>query len=296
MKLYKYYNLFSRWSFSKKVFNFLIRRTFFQKVIGLFSKPVEPEKWVFILGCYNSGSTLLSQILGAHDSMSSLPIEGVFLTEQLPSPEDYGWPRMWIKCSDKVGLSGFSEEQLAQKARKVKKQWSSWFNPSKKIYVEKSIANAARIGFFNKQFSSAYFIHIVRNGYAVSRGIQKKANPAKWGNREFGDSYPLDMCARQWAETDETIRKAKPELNHYLQISYEDLSDRSMETLNKITKFLGVGPFDKSVLEVEWNFGSVTSKLKNMNFLVLDKISPEEKREVRKEGKEILKKYGYEKK
>jgi len=296
MRLYKYHEFFSRWSFPKKGFNYLIRRSLFQKIVGFLSKPKEPEKWVFILGCYNSGSTLLSQILGTHDSMSSLPIEGVFLTEQLPSPEDYGWPRMWIKCSDRVGLKDVSEKQLASKSHIIKKQWSVWFNSSKNIYVEKSIANAARVGFFNDQFKSAYFIHIVRNGYAVSKGIQKKANPGKWGNREYGDSYPLRLCAKQWAETDETIEKVKPHLDNYLQISYEDLSDNSLDTLNKVSKFLGTSPFDKSVLDVEWDFGSVTSKLKNMNFQVLEKISDAEKQEIQKEAGDILKKYGYEKK
>ena len=296
MKLYKYYEIFSRWSFTKKGFNYLIRRKLFQKVIGFFSRPAEPEKWVCILGCYNSGSTLLSQILGTHDSMSSLPVEGVFLTEQLPSPEDYGWPRMWMKCANEVGLKGLSEEQLVKKARKVKKQWSSWFNPDKSIYVEKSIANAARVPYFNDYFKPVYFIHIVRNGYAVSKGIQKKANPEKWGNREFRKSYPLELCAKQWAITDEMIEKVRPQLDNYLRISYEDLSDNSMETLSKISEFLNIRDFDRSVLDVEWDFGSAKSKLKNMNSVVLKNISADEKQVIKEEAGDVLIKYGYEKK
>lgn len=46
-----------------------------------------PKKWVFIVGCYNSGTTLLNQILSCHPDILTLPDEGAFLTRRVPTPE-----------------------------------------------------------------------------------------------------------------------------------------------------------------------------------------------------------------
>lgn len=48
------------------------------------------RKWVFIMGCNNSGTSLLHYILGSHPDIASLPREGQFLTAVLPQPDHYG--------------------------------------------------------------------------------------------------------------------------------------------------------------------------------------------------------------
>src|SRR5688572_26729280 len=43
---------------------------------------VTPEKWVFVVGCYNSGTELLTELLGSQKAIAALPHEGQFLTDQ----------------------------------------------------------------------------------------------------------------------------------------------------------------------------------------------------------------------
>ncbi|MBK9319321.1 MAG: sulfotransferase [Bacteroidetes bacterium] len=60
-------------------------------------KAPEPEKWVFILGCYNSGTTLLHKLLATHSDIGSMPNEGQFYSSQLPGGEIQSPQNMGIK-------------------------------------------------------------------------------------------------------------------------------------------------------------------------------------------------------
>ena len=139
-------------------------------------KDPAPAKWIFILGCYNSGTTLLDQILAQHLQVSGLNDEGVMLTNKLPRPEDFGWRRMWVKCENEMGISGDKSRISAE----IKRHWSHFYDGRKDAFLEKSISNTPRAVFFNDYFKPAYFIHIVRNGYAVVEGIKRKAKVMTW--------------------------------------------------------------------------------------------------------------------
>src|SRR5688572_13607291 len=73
-------------------------------ILNLKGRNLDSKKWVFILGCYNSGTTLLDQILSLHPEISGLKDEGVMLTDCLKRPEDFGWRRMWWKCEDQMAI------------------------------------------------------------------------------------------------------------------------------------------------------------------------------------------------
>src|SRR5690242_5444088 len=81
-------------------------------LLSVTGSPLRDHKWVFILGCYNSGTTLLDQILSGHPQFSGLNEEGVMLTDQLPRPEDFQWRRMWWKCEDKMMIPFTSADAI----------------------------------------------------------------------------------------------------------------------------------------------------------------------------------------
>ena len=60
----------------------------------LTGRSLAPDRWVFVVGCYNSGTTLLANLLEAHPAINGLAREGVELTDALRRPELAGWPRM----------------------------------------------------------------------------------------------------------------------------------------------------------------------------------------------------------
>ncbi len=74
-----------------KVTTRLRKNVIFSKMLRFSGTEIENKKWVFIIGCYNSGTTLLNEILASHPKISGLPDEGVMLTDQLVKPEDFNW-------------------------------------------------------------------------------------------------------------------------------------------------------------------------------------------------------------
>src|SRR5690554_6700863 len=54
---------------------------------------LKPKGWIFVCGCYNSGTTIIKQVIGAHPDVAMTPIEGDCLTSYLSNFETGGWPR-----------------------------------------------------------------------------------------------------------------------------------------------------------------------------------------------------------
>ena len=77
-----------------------------------------PDRWVFIIGCYNSGTTLLKDLLAEHPHIGVLAGEGVKFSDALPRPEDFGWQRMWCQCIEQMHL----DPKDAERANRIKCQ------------------------------------------------------------------------------------------------------------------------------------------------------------------------------
>ena len=73
-------------------------------------------------------------------------------------------------------------------------------------------------------------VHLVRDvrGFVLS-------NKAKWG-------WPAAVSARMWLQDQADIVRIAPEVGPVLTIHYEDLCDRTDETLARIHRFIGVEP------------------------------------------------------
>lgn len=250
-----------------------------------------PEKWVFIIGCYNSGTTLLADLMGRHPAISALPVEGVRLSDVWPLPETFAWNRMWMKCLDEMRLDPDGPNAAAL-AERVKRQWSFSF-ARKPLLLEKSIANTPRMPFIQKHFAPAYFIYIVRNGYAVSEGLRRGAKPRQWGRNDYGDQYPIGLCAEQWAWTDRIVTQDRPDIEHLVEIRYEAFANQPRETLDTVTDFLGVEPFSDAVLAQSWRVHGVTSQIRDMNAEAIARLSEADIAEVRRVAAATLDKFGH---
>ena len=105
-------------------------------------RPREPRRWVFVAGCYNSGTTILREILGAHPDIATLPREGVRMTDAFPDVERQGWRRMWHRNAASTVLDGHDPARVADRA---KRDWSPWWTRGADIFLEKSIVHGSRM-------------------------------------------------------------------------------------------------------------------------------------------------------
>lgn len=218
----------------------------------LFIAEPHPEKWVFIVGCYNSGTTLLHNLLAAHPHIGSMPNEGQFYSSQLPRGADFDLPRLWALKSNLFYLDENSATNID--AKKLRREWGFFYNhPKRKILIEKTILNAARTKWLQANFPNAYFISLFRNGYAVSEGIHRKEN------------HSIEKASTQWSVSNEILLNDILFLKNHLQLNYEELVANPVETMKKVTGFLSIDDIDESIFRKSFQIHQVSAEIKDMN-------------------------------
>lgn len=224
-----------------------------RKIASPFVTLRKPEKWLFLVGCYNSGTTICRDILGVHPEISTLPREGVRFTSLLPRPEEKGWTRMWVGCPE---LMVMPEDDQGQTVHKIIKDWSPWWNKTSKVFLEKSITNVTRMKWLDENFENAYFIGITRDPYPAIEGIRRRAVPTLGAKKLLGSTeYPAKLVAEQWVDANERLLRGGKAVGKYHALKYEDLVENPLDTLNSLWEFLGVEPvelsFNNNILSIE---------------------------------------------
>lgn len=275
----------------KRGYRWLKRTRAAQHLAAYFGRDLNPDRWIFIVGCYNSGTTILARVLGEHPCIGTLPDEGTFYTDVLPAPEDFGWTRMWACCKNDVHLK--PRDLSEREVRRIKRQWSIWYPKGTPNLLEKSVANTPRMQFLQAHFKPAYFIELVRNGYAVAEGIQRRADLDRWPNPEYKGKYPIELCARQWAACCRTIEQSRPSIDRFLRVRYEDFTENTKDTLEQITRFLDISPLGSSVLQKTWSFQEKDEPIKNMNPSSVERLSPRQIRKIEEVAGDVLRERNY---
>lgn len=244
-----------------------------------------PQKWVFLVGCYNSGTTLLADLLGRHPEISALPTEGHFITDQFVKDYEVGLPRMW---SGREELFRLTEESTGPDPLRVKKEWAIRLDRRRPIFLEKSPPNTIRTRWLQQHFPPAYFVAIVRNGYAVAEGITRKADP-----KHLRDSWPIEASARQWRRSQEIMEEDAPFLQRLLWVKYEDLVRDPLHTLNQITAFIEASPFTGFDPRQAFSVHERSETVRDLNKESIDRLTSDQIRHINGEASECLQRYGY---
>lgn len=269
----------------------LLRDRMVQKLTARLGRELKPDRWLFIVGCYNSGTTLLTNLLATHPDIGTLPGEGVVFTDCLPRPERWGWNRLWARCQPHMQPVCGRLDAAAIAAR-IKRQWSFGMD-ERPILLEKSIANAARIPFLAEHFRPARFIYIVRDGYAAAEGIRRKARPRRWHCPEPGDAYPIGLCAEQWAVSDQVVERDLTRLAHVYRTSYEALTADPKTIMRQVTEFLACSPLPDRLFSREILVNGVQSEIRNMNADSYRRLTAADCEAVEAAASATLRKYGY---
>lgn len=244
------------------------------------------RRWIFVVGCYNSGTTLLEKILRQHPAIAGLPDEGQFLTSALITPKSVGVPRLWAQ---KEHLFRFAPTEKQLEAAQIKQDWTRLLdNPLAPVAVEKSPTNTARTLWLQQHFAQPHFIHIVRNGYAAALGIHDKVL-ASYG---FMPQL-LEKAAYQWARSLEVIQEDAPRLLHFLEIRYEELTANPEDVTRQLFDFLNLSPLSPEILQQKYTIHGLHALIENQNSVRLSQLSAEQKKIIDRQAGRLLKYYGY---
>ncbi len=170
------------------------------------------KKWIFVVGCYNSGTTLLAKLLSCHPDISGLPDEGQYFTRELPGESQFGLNRMWAKRED---LFRLTENDTGPDPIRIQKEWAMRLDRKKACFLEKTPVNCVRMRWFQKHFDNAHFIAITRNPYGVCEGISRKARP-----HHSPEGWPMGLIANQWRRTNELIEEDSQHLRKFKWLRY----------------------------------------------------------------------------
>jgi hypothetical protein len=240
----------------------------------------EPERWAFIVACSNSGTTLLHSLLARHPDVGSLPAEGQFLTDQLPTPKREGFGRRWAVNPELYHLT--ERDGRSIRVRRLKRQWGYCFNdPTMPVLIEKSPPNAARTRWLQAHFANAHFIGLIR--YAVAEGISRRAG------------HPISLAATQWARSNELLLADWPYLERKVLMRYEDLASDTEASLRELFRFLklDVGRYDWSALRRPMKIHEREERVSDLNANSLAALSNGQRAEIDRAASPMLERLGY---
>lgn len=247
---------------------------------GAFGPLPQPDKWVFVVGCYGSGTTLLNQMLALHPMVGSLSKEGQFLTDQLPTPRSFGLARLWALRPELFYLDESSPDSA--RAQRIKRQWGCNYNdPARPVLVEKSVTNTARIRWLARHFAPAYFVAIIRSPYAVAESIRRKK------------SHALEDCAQQWLKSNEIMLRDLEQVENSYLMKYEEFTESPGEIWQEVLEFIGIEAPANDILGQKWQIHGNDSRITNMNARYLESLSPEDMRTIEATTEPLLSRFGY---
>jgi len=246
------------------------------------------KSYIFILGCYSSGTTLLNNLLGYHSEISGLPTEGASLTGELVTPEELGWTRMIHQC-----FTDLCSDLKRINPRRLKKQWGFFHDKSKLFFLEKSISNWARIDWLAKNFDNAWFIWIIRNGYAVAEGLRRRSiESERYTAKKYPNGFPIELCAQEWVVSNSTIESLSKPIKNKIMIKYEELTEDKEVTIKYILEQL---PIKNKMIKINdsFEFHGKMRPIKNMNDQSIARLSEEDIDKINIVAGDYLEKWGY---
>lgn len=258
-----------------------VPRRFLFRVAGRFGRIPTPQKWVFVVGCSNSGTTLLHTIIAAHPAVASLPREGQFCTDLLAHTRDLGIDRLWATDA----RFRLTEADRRPDARVLQRHWGVLLNDARRpVFVEKSPPNTVRTRWLQAHFPRAHFVGVVRDGYAVAEGIARKAG------------HSLDVAARQWAAANAIMLEDWPFLQHKILVRYEDLTADPAAATRQVFEFLGLeaGVLDlDALLRGRFRVHHRAEPIRNLNSESWAALSAADIGAIERAAGEMLQRLGY---
>jgi len=243
----------------------------------------DSKRWVFLLGCNNSGTSLVRYLLARHPHIASFPIEGHFLTTVFPVPMTLNVGRLW---TEKIEDFRLTERDSLPDRTKLRHDWFNQFRDKMRpIVIEKSPPDTVRSRWLQEIFGNTYFIGIVRNGYAVAEGIARRKKVDIWKG------------ARHWINANSIMIQDAKYLKNFKLIKYEDFVQNTEHVTYDLLDFIGA---DRSLFHFDireklriHNINGKKSEIRDFNQKSIERIPPNVLKELSTEIEPMMKELGY---
>lgn len=197
------------------------------------------RKPIFIVGCCNSGTTILWRALLGHKELDGPKIEGQDIKD-LPKCMKHFLGKQTFRMFAHPKFNNayhLTEENYENKlAEEVISVYAEHCAIGKR-FVEKSPANSMRTRFLQSIFPDAYFVIVVRNGFAVSEGIVRKRLFDPERPHMAGLQTTIKEAAEQWLNANRILLQDRPYLERSIIIKYEDLVNKTTEIMHTVLRF-----------------------------------------------------------
>jgi len=193
---------------------------------------------------------------------------------------------MWVKRED---LYRLTESDTGPDVTRIKKEWGARLNTSKSVLLDQTPANVARMRWLQKYFENSYFVGVIRNGYAVTEGITRKARPTHKPN-----GWSIEDAAYQWRRSNEIMEEDSRYLDRYSLFRYEDLTKSPNKTVRKILDFLEMRSSTSIDLNRNWSIHERNQGIRNMNNESLERLSKDQVTRINKIISAKMNDLGYE--
>lgn len=191
-----------------------------------FQRLVQSRKWVFIVGCNNSGTTILHDALARAPGVGYLAKESQMYTRVFRRARKKGFERVWTEYLMELTVAR-GANPAARYAHDVLYRMP---RPIPRIILDKCTPNSARLTWFEEAFCRPFFVAVVRDGHAVAEGIRRK------GGKDVGRG------AKHWNRVNELMVEQSRLVKHYLEVRYERFVMAPAVVLQEIAEFLGEEP------------------------------------------------------
>jgi hypothetical protein len=238
--------------------------------------------WLFILGCNNSGTTLLNKLLASHPEIRSLPSEGNDYTDALPNASRLGIGRVFTQRLD---LFRWTETDDPAPAARAKYDWVYYYECRPCILLEKTPWNSVRSRWLQYNFRPNRFLTIVRSPYAVCEGMMRRKQ------------YSAELAATHWRTVHEILLEDMPHLERCLLFRYEDLCGSVTQWLGRFEQFLELRqPFDPDLPNREFPTHNIENRarpIEDLNRTSLERLSAQDRSTITSIAGEVMQKFGY---
>lgn len=225
---------------------------------------------VFIVGMPRSGSTAFHRVLSEHPDLATtthvtrkaptnyplLKLISLVVRDHKPGEAGTMWDRYVRGDDDVLRAADVTPESRRYYTTAVANVLRLYHRSR---FISKCPRNGMRMEFLREIFPDARFIHLIRDGRAVSRSVleqrERSGDRMKWwdvrpiGWRQWENESPVAAVAHQWRSVVQFVHDVGQTMpsDQYMEIRYEDFTRDPVMLLGRVCSFMGVAWSDEAI-------------------------------------------------